>query len=281
MRNRDVSVNQTIRKLFLVIGIIVLGIICFVEGILLFENRKAAASHVISGADTPEEAIEAFLEGIKENNLDKCYSMISFDEKFKQAGYRHYASIYSTIMSGTYGYTIPDDYEEYRVISEAEWKGIYARDIRYFMYAVSMGDEEYTSMVNSAITYEEYDSRIDDFIDSVNPAIVKNMRILEIRQLPEFTSGNAKKSLSKTNTYCDNVRCYSVLMDFNDKLFMTDIEVILYQNRWYVSVLGGGGTYGSYAGLSPYYKGQEVSNEEEYWNVMEKLEVTLRDAGGF
>lgn len=214
--------------------------ICF-----LFITLKVYSQEVHS-FNTPYAVIEYFVDNIKIGNFDNVLftSPYNYDSLIKRINPREVIN-YAGANLVQLRANIP---LQYHSIIKLELLGLFATEIRYFLFNLLLS-EEYPDFATNLKPFDVNDSILDHYFSLMN---VENLKTLEIISIDiykpdiQFSERGRNYTLMQyVNAFgCDEKIEFTVLYKHNGNFYVGGIIVVRYDTNWYIESLSG-----SYSGI--------------------------------
>ena len=182
---------------------------------------------------TPEQAIEHFFEGIKENDMEKALQACSIYEYGEQYDFNASIERYTMISPTSYAPTDYDLYADYNIIKR---KNMWANRILSICYALS-DDNEIAKQINEGLSVKiESDNDIEQFVEDVNPDNMKDLEIIRVDVCcPDLQAGDiVERNVKMLNKIisADERKEYSVLFSCDGETYATAVTLCKFDNCW-------------------------------------------------
>lgn len=183
--------------------------------------------------DTPEKAIEYFVSGIAENDLDKALSASAVNEAGAGFDFTQNAKRTDTIFP--MNMNAPADYDFFAQVNSASMAGSLAAQVKGFCYGFFYEDE-----LNQPAEVESEDA-IGDFIKAVDPAALKELQVKRIdAPYPDaMEKDEVKDALAATAAVYGAQEATEriALFDLDGKLYWGGFTLLQYNGNWKICTL--------------------------------------------
>jgi hypothetical protein len=189
---------------------------------------------------TPEEAVEYFVKAVAENNLDKALQACAIDNYCEAYDFKEFAEYSGRIL--LFNINAPSEYELYLKINKYDRLANMSKDIMFFVMSFNSPIE-----FDGSAVYDGSEEDIIHFIEAVNPAKLKNLKIECMSfPLPELESSerhvkSAERAAKLRGALTSTERL--LLFELDGRYFLGGIRLLKYSKGWQienmVSVLGG------------------------------------------
>jgi hypothetical protein len=204
--------------------VLVCLIVFLVVGCANTQNSKSSDSKK-QYFDTPEAAIKFFVKNIAEENAEAALLAFPIDEDMRKFQFTKYSKLYTLIRPKEN--LAPSEYEFFLNTNKWESTGKNAKELRAFMYGF-LGVES----VEDYITVSK-ESDAFQFIDQVNPKLLKELKIVEIAPM-----GDSNKIAKKTWT--EEAQVFgatqlverAVLYEISGINYYGGFRLLKYENSW-------------------------------------------------
>ena len=230
----------------------------------LLATAAAGETEVISLYEqsfaSPEDAINHFIAGIAEGDLEKALAATAIDAYGSSFDFAYQAERLQVIMPAIN--EAPAEYELYGDLNRLKQAAYLAQQIKLFCYSFFIGDMDF-----SVPEMLEDQAQIDEFITAVDPAKLANLKVVGI-DMPTPDVMNSEAALENAEKHgktigADTVTERIVLYNLDGDLFMGGFQLADFGGVWKIK-----GLNSIYANQSAYGDVSPVTMDE-YFSLTE------------
>lgn len=225
------------------------------------KNEWGTSGVVEQSFSTPEEAIESFIAGIRENDLYMALSACAINDYAEDFDFEAQAERLGVIMPMTG--MAPSESDLYEDINKITQTNYLCNQIKMFCYSFGLGAD-----VDMAGTTQITDAQeAEAFADAVDPERLERLEIASIDEpSPDLLYSEANQRNFDTQAQihgADEQTERVVLYDLDGTLYGGGFQLLRYGKAWKVSAMTS-----NLAGMSPYGAVVPIT-EKEYRQITE------------
>lgn len=218
-----------------------------------FDSASANAAFVSKSFAEPEDAIEYYVECLKNKDFEGALKACAISEMATGYDFEAMAKRFKSIQP-IHGYTklLPSDYDEYVQYNQSNLASQMMFKMVHSVASISvfsgLGDKEKDYIDSMAIHYllggmpiceaenDDFNDIIDDVIGDLEPVDLRGLKIVNIEEHEmrnrEVCEKNDKK---QAKTYgADNVAHRVVLYEFDDEYYISAFALYEFDGRWLI-----------------------------------------------
>jgi hypothetical protein len=221
---------------------IALGVLSLVLAVALalsflgvFGGAAGAFGTASKGFGTPEEAINYFVERLKNNDFDGALAACAIDEMARNYDYIAFAERIGAIQPIGNSY-LPSEYSLYVEYNRHMLAERIMTQIASCIAACSGLPEEYYGLLNGKTMPLQDRELPDDLIEKLDPANIKDVELLDIGKSDKHdTKQNRDNQKKQAKIFgADDIQFRSVLYGYDGDYYMGGFTLIEYGGKWYI-----------------------------------------------
>ena len=221
------STKTVLAWLFAVLSFLLAGallIVLFVPGIIPDGVES-------KGFETPEAAIEYFINCINEGDVQYALAVSCAEQVAEKADYEVLCDRIQAVQFNT---IMPTEYEFYRVYNETKYKSELLTQIRGMV--LSLTQPEYASVYTEGVPLILQDEKAD--YKGANPTLEQDIEILDIdTPVPDLYYADANQSnmeKQQRTLGADSLEWKVVLYKYDGDYFVGGFQLIEYDEKYYI-----------------------------------------------
>lgn len=184
--------------------------------------------------NTPEEAIENFVEYLKAGDFDGALSATTAETLSSSFDYRKYVERMQGLWPAGKTY-LPADYQQFIKCNRYKYTNDMLQKMIIFSATLTLSEENATFVAGDVMAYQD-EKTLDDFITQLNPESIGSLEIVKIAatkmQRDEKTQDILK--MQAVPYGAEDQQCRSVLFKYNGGYYLGGFTLLQYDGKWQV-----------------------------------------------
>lgn len=200
----------------------------------------SAGSGASKSFSTPEDAINYFVNCIKNEDIEGALSACAINEMARGFNYKAYLERLRVGLPLTMT-LLPSEYKEYLQYDTVKLKQQIESQMMGFIISLGLPDK-YSDLLDGKtmpLNSDKIADQVQDVFNSLKPTDFKDLKIDEIDKAGQHdTATNRENQQRMAKIYgADDEQFRSVLYEYNDSYYMSGFTLIEYNGGWMISSL--------------------------------------------